>query len=287
MLNRDSLNAAKARLQKSVDDHAKAAEVAVEACTKLYDLRKVKAHRVICEVEDYVNTMRNKPVDFEKVVQQYKINYSKFTDVLIDIDVSMRDATVKTAAGAGAGVTAGAITALLGPTAAMAVATTFGTASTGTAISALTGVAATKAALAWLGGGAIAAGGGGMAAGTAMLAMSGPVGLGLAGVAATGGILYMRRANAKATKEADERCRKVEAEVRYIYASVASIERLHRLTNNTAEGLIRLLTILRDVNKVSTPHGQTEDVLDMMKAMVNHVRSMGELLVKNVDLKAI
>jgi len=53
----------------------------------------------------------------------------------------------------------------MAPTAAMWVATTFGTASTGTAISALSGAAAESAALAWLGGGTLAAGGGGMTAG--------------------------------------------------------------------------------------------------------------------------
>ncbi len=51
----------------------------------------------------------------------------------------------------------------------MGIATTFGTASTGTAISSLSGAAATNAATAWLGGGALAAGGGGMAAGAAVL----------------------------------------------------------------------------------------------------------------------
>ena len=58
----------------------------------------------------------------------------------------------------------------------MGVATTFGVASTGTAISALSGAAANSAALAWLGGGALAAGGGGMSAGTAFLGLAGPVG---------------------------------------------------------------------------------------------------------------
>ena len=58
----------------------------------------------------------------------------------------------------------------------MGIATTFGVASTGTAISALSGAAATNAALAWLGGGALAVGGGGMAAGNAFLALAGPVG---------------------------------------------------------------------------------------------------------------
>lgn len=52
-------------------------------------------------------------------------------------------------------------------------------ASTGTVISTLSGAAATNAALAWLGGG----GGGGMAAGEAFLALAGPVGWAIAGVA--------------------------------------------------------------------------------------------------------
>jgi hypothetical protein len=56
-------------------------------------------------------------------------------------------------------------------------------ASTGTVISTLSGAAATNAALAWLGGGALAAGGGGMAAGEAFLALAGPVGWAIAGVA--------------------------------------------------------------------------------------------------------
>lgn len=67
------------------------------------------------------------------------------------------------------GAAVGTFIAVGGKSAAMTVATTFGTASTGTAISSLTGVAATNAATAWIGGGAIAAGGGGMAAGTVVL----------------------------------------------------------------------------------------------------------------------
>lgn len=69
----------------------------------------------------------------------------------------------------------------MAPTAALWVATTYGAASTGTAISTLSGAAAANAALAWLGGGALAAGGGGTAAGGALLALAGPIGWGVAG----------------------------------------------------------------------------------------------------------
>lgn len=52
---------------------------------------------------------------------------------------------------------------------AMSFASSFGVASTGTAISGLSGAAATNATLAWLGGGSLAAGGGGMALGSIVL----------------------------------------------------------------------------------------------------------------------
>ncbi len=65
----------------------------------------------------------------------------------------------------GAWVLAGAEVATLSPTAAMAIAMTFGTAYTGAVIVILSGAAATNAALAWLGEGASIAGGDGIAAG--------------------------------------------------------------------------------------------------------------------------
>ena len=90
----------------------------------------------------------------------------------------------KEGVGGAVGTGIGVSVAMMGPTVAMGVATTFGVASTGTAISELAGAAATKAALAWLGGGALSAGGGGMAAGKALLALAGPVGWTLTGCSA-------------------------------------------------------------------------------------------------------
>lgn len=80
-------------------------------------------------------------------------------------------------------------------------ATTFGTASTGAAISSLSGAAATNAALAWLGGGALTAGGGGMAAGNALLALAGPIGWGIAGASFLASILILWRKSVKAKEE--------------------------------------------------------------------------------------
>ena len=100
-----------------------------------------------------------------------------------------------------AGALAGSLTATLGPSSLMALATTFGAASTGTAISALSGVAASNAALAWLGGGAIAAGGAGVAGGSFILSLLGPIGIGIAGVTTLGAVFLSRAKNDKNCKE--------------------------------------------------------------------------------------
>lgn len=126
-------------------------------------------------VELLVNSIVNTPKSFNADFEEIDMHKARFLDAE---EFARRDlaAARRSAAGAGAGVTAGAALASVAPTAAMWVATTFGTASTGTAISTLSGAAASQAALAWLGGGAIAAGGGGTAVGGALLALAGPVG---------------------------------------------------------------------------------------------------------------
>ena len=98
----------------------------------------------------------------------------------------------------------------MAPTAAMWVATTFGTASTGTAISALSGAAATNAALAWLGGGALSAGGGGIVAGNALLAMAGPIGWTIAGATLLTSILLFTSKKAKLNKQKNEEIEAVQ-----------------------------------------------------------------------------
>lgn len=131
-------------------------------------------------IEMLVNNIANTPKSFGTDFEAIVVNKYEF---LRSEEFARQDlkAAQQSAAGAGAGFTAGAAVASMAPTAAVWVATTFGTASTGTAISTLSGTAATNATLAWLGGGALAAGGGGTAAGSALLALAGPVGWTIAG----------------------------------------------------------------------------------------------------------
>lgn len=108
----------------------------------------------------------------------------------------------------------------------MAIATAFGTASTGTAISSLSGAAATNAALAWLGGGALTAGGGGMAAGNAVLALAGPVGWGIGTAAVIGGGIFAACQNKKAACQANEERIKLMKENEYLRGRIHQISTL-------------------------------------------------------------
>lgn len=142
-------------------------------------------------IERTFDKIRNVPNDDQIKYKEVKKASLKWKQQVQKIEKDCNDAIKKEKNVATVGTGVGVSIAALGPTAAMGVATTFGVASTGTAISALSGAAATNAALAWLGGGALAAGGGGVAAGNALLALAGPVGWAIAGVAlVTSGILY-------------------------------------------------------------------------------------------------
>ena len=176
------LNSSEA-LDKKLEDTIKQYDTAytfVSEAGKGLLAQRQETVRVIEDVEVLINSISRHPKSFETDIHEIIVQKEQFKTT-IEYGLEQRKALETSAKSASAGVAAGAAVASMAPTAAMWVATTFGTASTGTAISALSGVAATNAALAWLGGGTLAAGGGGMAAGHALLALAGPIGWGVAG----------------------------------------------------------------------------------------------------------
>ena len=282
MLNRDRVARAKRRLTNAIQENQEANQAAVAACTALHQMRAGKAHKAVCDVEAYMDTMAKVPLKLRKAIKEYKQKYEDFSSVAEAFESSTMAASLKSTAVAGGGVAVGAATAFMGPSAAMAVATTFGTASTGTAISTLSGAAATKAALAWLGGGAIAAGGGGMAGGSALMALAGPVGAALAGASLLGGALYMRSANAKAADKAIDDCIKIEKNTLSVTATTTKVQALHDLTKKTAAGLQRQLKKARDEMQITSAVGASDEEVDLLAAMANNVTALGELLEQNV-----
>ena len=149
-----------------------------DLCIELNNIQKL--------FDEISNMSSEKKTKCEKL-KKIRLNWKQQAEKL---EKDYEAASIKNVGAGAAGIGAGVAVAALGPTTAMGVATTFGVASTGTAISSLSGAAATNAALAWLGGGALTAGGGGIAAGSAFLALAGPVGWVIATL--TSGLMFWK-----------------------------------------------------------------------------------------------
>lgn len=145
----------------------------------------------------YIQTVR----EFKQQLNVMQTTIESFENIVVDYNRNAEKAKVAASGAVAVAVGAGGACATLGSSAALGLVTTFGTASTGTAISTLSGAAATNAAVAWFGGGALSMGGGGMALGNTVLALSGPIGWGIAAAGVAGGGIFYRSKNKKAIKE--------------------------------------------------------------------------------------
>lgn len=240
---------------------------------ELYNMRK-SASLAIDRIEKYINTLANTPKEFEKEISEVKLSIKEF-DEAARIEAENASNNIKAGGTTAGGVVAGGAIAALGPTAAMAIATTFGTASTGTAIASLSGAAATNAALAWLGGGALAAGGGGMAAGNAFLALAGPVGWGIAGIFIIGGGIFAIHKNKKAADEAQKVAESIEKRIAVLNPK---IEKLKQLIGET-DKLKPALNISMMVNTYPKDYLDfSQDQKQALAALINNARSMGQLI---------
>lgn len=118
------------------------------------------------DVMDFVTSFEQiKNIDFQSSIGLDELKNLHIDENTFQELKELGNFAVGVAGGAAAGVVGGALTAL----GAYGAATTFATASTGTAIASLSGAAATNATLAFFGGGSLAAGGLGMAGGMVVL----------------------------------------------------------------------------------------------------------------------
>ena len=202
---------------------------------RLY-VERSRAVDVIDNVEQLINSIANHPKSLDKEFDEITVNKQHFIEGCEFAEKELAAAR-EAAGGAGAGLAAGAAVMSMGPTAAMWVATTFGTASTGTAISALSGTAATNAALAWLGGGALSAGGGGIAAGNALLAMAGPIGWSIAGASLLSSILLLSRKRTKINKQKNEEIEAIKKNTEAVKEMDAQLEELLNETTSLMMGV--------------------------------------------------
>lgn len=197
--------------EKAGQEYKEQYEDTVQRVTVLHNTKE-QAKSLLVSVETLISSISCKPKELEKEAYAISVRIENFDKEIVAIQKKAELDEKLNKGAAGAGVAAGVGVAAFGPSAAMAIATTFGTASTGTAIASLSGAAATNAALAWLGGGALAAGGGGMAGGTAFLALAGPAGWAIGGAALVGSGLMASSRNKKIAREAEEKTRKIKSE---------------------------------------------------------------------------
>lgn len=225
--------------EKAGETYKKEYDNTIKNSSKLYS-NKQEARKILEGVEEYVNLLANKPKEFEKTIKEVSIRRKAFEKEVRQLEIEAKEADKVGKGIVGGGLLAGAGVAAFGPTAAMGIATTFGTASTGTAIATLAGAAQTNAALAWLGGGALAAGGTGVAGGEAFLAMAGPVGWAIGGVALVSGGLLANSKNKKIAEKAEAQTKKIKAETteinkikERIIAEIKVVEQLNAGISNT------------------------------------------------------
>ena len=270
-------------LRRSVTRHDAIREQVERASVDLYEARLNAATDIIHHVELYVNRLANSPKEFDTSVAQFRVEADRFHGTVKRFESeAARSTRIGSVTGA-AGVAAGVGVAALGPSAAIAVATTLGTASTGTAISALSGAAATNAALAWLGGGTLAAGGGGMAAGNALLALAGPAGWAVGGSVLVGSGLYLNSRNKKHAKEATEERIRIENQIRALETARLEIGGLHRRTADHSAGCKTALAWLGSAAP-DDYRAFNDEQKDRLAALINHIRSFGELVRAEVAL---
>lgn len=262
--------------------HEAEAKVVGEASARLFELRQSSSQKVITQVESYINTLANSPKAFDKTFAEYRAEFETFNEIIAVIEAEAAKVDTQAGAGAAAGVATGVGVAALAPGAAMAIATTFGTASTGTAISALSGAAATNAALAWLGGGALATGGGGMVAGEAFLALAGPVGWAIGGTALVAAGLFARSRNRTIAEDAATETKKIQTRVAALTAAKLEVNRLFNLTERQADGVTVLLGQL--IERAPADYREFNTIQkEWLGALINHVHSLSELLNKKVQ----
>lgn len=278
------LKSAKSKLDKqlitSFENYNMAYTSMGDAGNRLYILR-LRAKDLISNIEFLINSIAKHPKSFDADIEEIRALQINFTEACEYAEQELKAAKTSGLT-ATAGIAAGASIASIAPTAAMWVATTFGTASTGTAISTLSGAVATKAALAWLGGGALSAGGGGVVAGNALLALAGPVGWGVAGASllvSIGLFTYKKHRSNKDKKEEIEDILRNTQQVKEMEAKIKSLINETNLLMDNLTTIYRSELIDFGTNYITLP----EERQLQLGVLVNTTKAIAASLGKTIE----
>lgn len=265
--------------KKALEEYNGSHEKTQREVRRLYERRRISIE-LIRNVETLVNSIANCPKEYEIKTQKIVFEREKFHEKEEYAQQAYHEAK-KAGLNIAAGMAGGAAVASMAPTAAMWVATTFGTASTGAAISSLSGAAATKAALAWLGGGALSAGGAGVAGGQALLMMAGPIGWSIAGGVVVVSTAVLGIKNKKIADKAAKEEKEIRHATEQLRETDEKVEGLSKETVTLYGGLKKLFGTLREYKGMDYLDLK-EEVQYGLGSMVNDTLALSELLNKTV-----
>ena len=278
----DALNPNEAldkELRRKNEQYDNTYSLVCEVGEKLLEQRQ-DALKMIESIEDIVNSISKYPKVFETDVAEISIQKEQFKST-IEYGIEQRKVLETSAKNVGTGVAAGVAVASMAPTAAIWVATTFGTASTGTAISALSGAAATNAALAWLGGGALAVGGSGMAAGQAFLALAGPIGWGVAGTSVVISVLFAWRKKHRIQETKRDEIARIKHCIDALEKVKGKINQISLETLGLCDNLKRDITYCGKLRGLDYTNFSKEQKM-ILGRLINNTKSLSALLNKTV-----
>lgn len=283
MLNNDYKQQAIKDLQKADATYTVTFKKAIKDMERLQSTRII-AIQTMQRIERYIVSLANRPRNFDTQIGEIKVRYVKFQEACKEIQEIERIQTEhgKTGGFGMVGALGGVGIATLGPTAAMSVAMTFGTASTGTAIASLSGAAATNAALAWLGGGALAAGGAGMVAGEAFLTLAGPVGWIIGGTSLAGSLLAINMSNKEIAKRTEESIATIKKEMERIKEIDIQVLSWNEETKNLSNALMNRLNHVK-LNRKRDYQMFSEDEMNELISIFNSAEVLSKLLGKTIN----
>lgn len=254
-----------------------------DSSERLYNVR-LEAIDNILMVENVVNSIANTPKEFE--IELGKINeiVSNFKKTEEFAKESYENA-VRAGVGIAEGAALGLSIATMAPSAFMGIATTFGTAATGTAISTLSGVAAKKAAFAWIGrtfAGFMVKQGAGMAAGQAFLALAGPIGWTINGGTIALSLFSLNKKNAELADQVMNEAKEISKMRESIDEIKDILDDITLKTSTINEDILDDKDKLKGL-KDSDYNKLNEDNRNFLGSIVNNILSLSTLIAKTIE----
>lgn len=267
---------------EALERYNKAYERMSTSCEGLYEVR-VATVDTIKLVEQVINSIANTPKEFDTKLGEIGKELTKFKETE-EYAKDAYDASVKAGVNIAAGAAAGLGIASMAPTALMSIATTFGTASTGTAISALSGAAAQKAAVAWIGRtfAGFAVEGAGMAAGNAFLALAGPIGWGITAASTGISLISLSNKNKKISDEAVKEAKEIAKARESLDETSEKIDALTEKTKVLNKDILANKEKIVAFTNLDFSAMSDEDKL-YLGALVNNALSLSKLLNETIE----